>query len=543
MKFMEAQEILASFQGGPPLEFLLAMSGQPEPLQPFLAAAAAERGAEARVRTLPFNTLAQALRAGPLPGEVEVFLLFPWDLVADVDWRSGFPSAPRELPELVAEARASLQRVTRRNRPPILFVDAPVPEIFPDHHRSRALPEHLRAAALEAGARLMPADCVSFENLFRSGCPLASGTMGTVAREVIAAALDPHPSRGKVLVTDFDNTLWFGVVGEDGVDGLHFGPQGLGFPHFVYQSFLRRLKANGVLVAGVTKNDPDLACAPLGTPESLIRQEDFVSILASYNPKSSQIEELARQLNLGLNAFAFVDDNPVELAEVGRALPQVELVRFPEGVAGLPAFFSHLSRFFHREGLTDEDRQRTEMYRRRLAGMVPKDVEAADVTSFLAGLEMRLTIRDRSGGDRDRAVQLINKTNQFNMNGVRRPDEEVAAILQAGGRLYTASLADRHGSHGEILSCLLNSEGSIISFVMSCRVFERRVEAAFLVWLSNRLPPVVRLDFVQTERNEPFRRFLRDPAASADDQGVSLNLREFAEAHGDDFELFQIQAE
>lgn len=540
MKFIEARKIVAAFEGGPPLEFLLAMSGQPEPMEPFLEAAAAERGFEARVRTLPFNTLAQTLHTAPADEEVEVFLLFPWDLLPEVDWRSGVPEVSRPLADLLDEARATLGRVRRRERAAILYADAPIPPILPDHREATALGAHLRAAAFEVGADVIEGDAVSLENLFRSGSPLASGSLGVVARRVVAAAVEGRPATGKVLVTDFDNTLWRGVVGEDGVDGLHFGPSGLGFPHFVYQTFLKRLKASGVLVAGVTKNDPDLAEAPLGHEDSVLAPDDFVSILASYNPKSAQIEELARQLNLGLDSFAFVDDNPVELAEVGRSLPEVTLVRFPSKVADLPGTLAELSRFFHREALTDEDRERTAMYRRRLEGLAPKDVEGADLTDFLAGLQMKLTIRDRSTGDRERAVQLINKTNQFNLNGVRRSDAEVAAVLDGGGTLHTAALVDRHGSHGEILSFLADGDGTVLSFVLSCRVFERRVETAFLVWMADRLPDRVSFAYSETERNESFRRLLRDPAFALEGDRAVLDMAGFADAHGADLDLFEL---
>jgi FkbH-like protein len=543
MKFMEAKKIVAAFEGGPPLSFLLAASGQPEPLEPFLQAAAAEQGYEADVSTLPFNTLAQHLRTARAEGTNEVYLLFPWDLVPAADWRSGFTSGDHDLADLVDEARATLELVSRREDPPILYVAAPIPPTSIDERSARALPHLLLAAAIEAGARVLPGDSLSLDSLFRAGSPLSSHALGAVAREVVSAALGSRPPSGKVLVTDFDNTLWRGVVGEDGVEGLEYEPNGLGFPHFVYQTFLRRLKASGVLIAGVTRNDPDLARAPLDAPGSVLSPDDFVSILASYNPKSIQIRELADQLNLGLESFVFVDDNPVELEEVGRALPAVRLVEFPDGASGLPRLLASLTELFHRERLSAEDLERTEMYRRRLAGLVPKDAEGADLTDFLASLSMRLVISDRSGGDRTRAVQLINKTNQFNLNGVRRSDEEVSAILEDGGRLYTAHLSDRHGDHGEILSCLLDASGTVRSLVMSCRVFQRRVEHAFLVWLAGgAVPPRLELHFQDTERNEPFRRFLRDAAVDGANGRWTLDLAHFAAAHGPDLGLFELEA-
>jgi FkbH-like protein len=224
---------------------------------------------------------------------------------------------------------------------------------------------------------------------------------------------------------------------------------------------------------------------------------------------------------------------------VSAALPQVHTVLFPRKANGLPALMTDLSRFFHREQVTSEDRDRTDMYRRMLEGLVPRDVDGADLTSFLADLVMRLEIHDRTEGDRTRAVQLINKTNQFNLNGIRRSAEEVDEMLAGGGKLFAASLADRHGAHGEILACLIDGDGVIRSLVLSCRVFQRRVEHAFLVWLSRILPPTVRLDFVQTPRNEPIRQFLSDPAFKSDEEACFLDFETFAVAHGDVEKLFQ----
>lgn len=544
MKFLEAARIVKSFEGGDPLRFLLATSGEAHPLEVFLKAAAAERGFEAAYRTLPFNTLAQTIRAEPEADEVEVFLLFPWDLLPAADWRSGLPTEAGSYDDLVSAASGTVELLRRRPAARLLYVDAPIPPLVPDHRLATALRDQLRALAVSAGAEVLTDEVVSFEALFEHGLALGPAHLGRAARRVVDRALSGRADTAKVVVTDFDHTLWHGVVGEVGVDGLAFTSSGPGFPHFVYQTFLRKLRQSGVLLAGVTKNDPDLAVAPLEQDESVLGPDDFVSIVASYSPKSAQIAELAEHLNLGLDSFVFVDDNPVELAEVGQALPMVRSLQFPSAAQGLPALIAALSEMFHRETVTEEDKDRTEMYRRRLAGMVPRDAAGSDLTSFLRELDMELTIRDRTNGDRTRAVQLINKTNQFNLNGIRRPPEEVDAILAAGGRLFTASLSDKHGDHGEILSFLIDHERVVRSFVMSCRVFQRRVEHAFLAWLGSKEPGPIELEFVETERNEPTRRFLRDPAFSEEGgRHRSCDLASFAGRSEESLGLFSVREE
>jgi FkbH-like protein len=253
----------------------------------------------------------------------------------------------------------------------------------------------------------------------------------------------------------------------------------------------------------------DIALAPLRSGRMTLGESDFVAVVASYHAKSAQIRELASRLNLGLDSFVFVDDNPIELAEVSMALPGVRCVPFPARNEDFAAFLSEIALLFDRATVTAEDRERTELYRRMADGLAPSDVVGADLDKFLESLSMKLSVHDRTRGDRVRAVQLINKTNQFNLNGRRVDDAEVAGILAAGGQLYSASLTDRTGAHGEILACLVNADGVITSFVMSCRVFQRRVEHAFTAWLMARAARPVSVDWAATPRNEPFAVYLR----------------------------------
>ena len=292
----------------------------------------------------------------------------------------------------------------------------------------------------------------------------------------------------------------------------------------------------------MSRNQPEIAAEPLRSGRMLLSDQDFVSVICSYGAKSAQIAEIARQLNLGLDAFVFVDDNPVELAEVSSALPGVHCVAFPSREDGLPECFARLTQLFARSVVTSEDRERTKMYRSRLKGMAPSSVQGADLTQFLRDLRMTLTIDDRSHGQRERAIQLINKTNQFNLNGIRIADEEVQHILDTGGRLLTAGLADRHGSHGEILSCLITSDRVMKCFVMSCRVFQRRVEHAFLAWLANQSFCPELLEFQQTQKNLPLREFLSDAAFSPGPRNcLRFESSRFVATHAEALNLFTLK--
>jgi FkbH-like protein len=539
MKFLEAKKLVDRFEGGPKLEFLLGVSGTADPLILWIRAAAAERGYTACPFTLDFNTLAQTLRA-PAGSAREVFVLLPWDLHPEADWRSGLPIEASPLAGLEDSAASTLTALSRRPNAAILYVPAPMPPLGINARTASALQHRLTAMALDAGAVVLPSEIFSLDSYFRSGFAFATDRLGELARAIVVAAATGTPATAKVVVTDFDNVLWRGVVGEDGIDGVHQGPEGLGFPHFVYQTYLRALRSAGILVAGVTRNDPDLAMGPLEGGTSVLTRDDFVSVIASYHAKSSQITELATTLNLGIDAFVFVDDNPIELAEVSTALPDLHVEQFPLTVADLPAFLGRLARVFHRTSVTEEDRSRTELYRRRAAAVLPTEAEGADIFEFLRSLEMQLAIRDCTYGNRSRAVQLINKTNQFNLNGVRRSDEEVGAILGNGGRLITASLTDRHGEHGEILAFLVDPENTVRSFVLSCRAFQRRVEYAFLCWLAQRGEWTSLFEYTPTPRNEPFRRFLVEADFSAGEPHARVQQESFVQKHGQTIGLFKL---
>jgi FkbH-like protein len=522
VNFLEARRLVAEFAGGAELPFLLALSGTPDPFRLYLQAAGAKRGLATRPRFLQFNTLHQHLASAP-SGEAEAFLLLPSDLVPEADWRSGLPVGRTNVEDALGHAQRVAAQLRGRPHARVLYLPGAIPPITGTPSGEHELRRGLESIALGLGATLVPAEAFSLGAYFASGCPVGGAWLGHVADLAVEALTSTPKPTAKVLVTDLDKTLWSGVIAEDGAEAIEYRPEGGGYRHYVYQTLLARLRREGVLLAAVSRNDPAVIRPPLASGQMALSEEDFVAVIASYHPKSAQIRQLAGELNLGLDAFVFVDDNPVEREEVQQALPEVRCLSFPTHDEELPALLDQLAALFQRRELTDEDRERTAMYRRRLEGMAPSATEGADLTTFLATLGMRLILHDRTEGERTRAVQLINKTNQFNANGRRWTEGEIAELLGRGGRLFGATLEDRSGSHGEIISCLIGPDGVIEAFVMSCRVFQRRVEYAFLAALAARgtIPAAVR--FTVTERNEPFARFVEDPAFGP----VAADLRPF----------------
>jgi len=538
MNFLEAHRLVQSFAGGPSQPLRVVLSGTGDPLALYLKAAGAQRAVAVEPSFLPFNTLAQHLLGEPDPTP-EVFLLLPWDLATELDWRSGIPLMIDQA-EIVERARATAERIRRRNAC-VGYLPAVVPPLLADPDRTREILAILHSIVAGIGAFDLPPGTFSLTSYLGTGCPVAGGSLGAVATALVEAALQPRRESAKVLVSDLDNVMWRGVVAEDGLEGISFGPQGTGYRHFVYQTLLARLKNEGVLLAAVSRNDPEVALGPFRAGQMVLKEDDFVAIVASYHAKSAQVESLAEQLNLGLDAFVFVDDNEVELTEVGLKLPAVRCEPFPDRDEQLPGLLERLNTHFRRSAVTAEDRERTTLYRRRLSGMAPSTAQGADLRAFLEGLAMTLVVHDRSAGDRGRAVQLINKTNQFSINGRRIAEEEVAQILAAGGRLLTATLNDKNGTHGEILAILIDASDVVKAFVMSCRVFQRRAEFAFIWWLAGgaRTPRVFEVE--ETSRNEPARQFLADPAFRHSGNGrVEFDSARFLKDHSDIGSLIQL---
>ncbi|MBF0295855.1 MAG: HAD-IIIC family phosphatase [Magnetococcales bacterium] len=543
MNFLEARKILATpLDDLPVRRLLLGGSGMLDGLTLFLRAQAATRRIRLEPETLPFGTLIQSLVTLPtLPDRQELYLLLPWDLIPECDWRTGNRTLVDEE-GLLAEAMRRMELVTNRPGARIAWLPAPMPPLLPNHAASRSLTGELLKRTARQGALLLDARDFSLAGYLASGQPIAGSRLGTLAGELLDWLSLPPAGSIKVIVTDLDHTLWRGIVGEDGPDGVSAAPEAASFRHFLFQALLKRLKSQGLLLAAVTRNDEDLARAPFKTGRMPLTEEDFVAFRAGYGAKSTQIRHLATTLNLGLDAFLFVDDNPVELAEVRANLPQVVFLQFPGDEEGFPHFLDRIAWLASRHTLTAEDGERTALYHRMLADQPPPESGGAPLTAFLRGLAMVLTIREPQAGARTRAHQLINKTNQFNLNGIRFGEEEMEAILAAGGRLFVATLEDRSGSHGEILSCLVDTTGRVRSLVISCRVLQRRVEYVFLACLIERWqgPPLI-LDFLPTERNAPLRLFLEDPAFVPGEEGVRLDPAAFREAHAGDCALFTIR--
>ncbi len=365
--------------------------------------------------------------------------------------------------------------------PPVAFTPGLMASEFETRLRARlaALASRLAAAP---NVRLVnpqrldrlspPAERLDVKSDLLSGFPYRTPHASAVA-ELLASLLTPAaPKKG--IITDLDDTLWRGLVGEVGADGVSWSLDRRSHAHALYQQMLQSLADSGVLLAAASKNDPARVEEALRRPDLLLKRDSLFPVEATWGPKSESVRRILRAWNVGADAVVFIDDNPLELAEVQAAHPGVETVLFPK--QDDQAVYDLLCRLrdrFGRTAVREEDRIRRDSLRR--AAEAP--AEAADPDAFLRSLAAEVILTTDAG---PRALELVNKTNQFNLNGRRFSDGEWQAHLRRPGAfLYVVAYADKFGPLGKIAVVAGRRDGAVLlvdTWVMSCRAFSRRVE-------------------------------------------------------------------
>jgi FkbH-like protein len=311
-------------------------------------------------------------------------------------------------------------------------------------------------------------------------------TMSPTYGELVARVLAAHQGRSyKCLVLDLDNTLWGGVIGDDGLDGIVLGQgsaAGEGFS--ALQSFAKSLARRGIILAVSSKNDEANAIEAFDRhPEMVLRRSDIASFRANWQDKVANIRAVAEELNIGLDSLVFLDDNPFERNLVREQLPMVAVPEVPDDPAAIPAILADAG-YFESVGITAEDLERTKQYQENRARDSLR-ASATDMQSYLRALEMRLIWSRFDRVSLQRVVQLINKTNQFNLTTRRHSDLDVLAIM-ADEKSFGLHLrlTDRFGDNGIIAvvigRMLTPGDVTIDTWLMSCRVLGRGVERTTL---------------------------------------------------------------
>lgn len=321
--------------------------------------------------------------------------------------------------------------------------------------------------------------------------PFSYGALALLARDTAAVLAGDVGLGARCLIVDLDNTLWGGIVGEEGPDGVVVGEGADGEAYAAFQDYVKGLVQRGVLLAAASKNDAEAARGPfLTNPRMRLGLDDFAAFVADWRRKPEQIAEIAATLGLPLESFVFADDNPAECAEVAAALPAVDTIALTGSPSTFVAALAASSRF-EAPALTAEDAGRQRSYRARAAA---QDMRArtGSLEEFWSSLRMRAVVRDLDGEERlDRAARLTQKTNQFNLTLVRRSQEQLRGLLEPGDALCrTLELEDRFADHGLVGLALAVADAGdpqtalIDTLLLSCRVIGRTAELHLLSHLS-----------------------------------------------------------
>jgi FkbH-like protein len=373
--------------------------------------------------------------------------------------------------------------------------------------------------------------------------PTAMPMYGELVARIIAA------QRGlskKCLILDLDNTLWGGVIGDAGIDGIVLGQGSAeGEAHAALQRYVKQLAQRGIVLAVCSKNDARIAEEAFGNhPEMILKRSDIASFVANWEPKEGNIRQIAQQLNLGLDAMVFFDDNPVERAAVREALPMVAVPELPPDPAHYVRCIADAG-YFEAIAFTADDLQRSEQYAAN-ASREAVLTSGGDLQEFLAGLQMSVVFGRARDVDLARVTQLINKTNQFNTTTQRYSIEEVTRYCRDPGVFVLQfRLVDRFGDNGLVSVMILKPHPIdagvhlVDTWVMSCRVFGRELEFEAMniaiEMAREHGAQALRGDFIPTAKNAVIANLYSDlgfsrtvePSPAADVQSWEVQLTQY----------------
>lgn len=547
----------ADFPGLKPMTVAVLATFTSEPLRPYLIVEGARRGLAIRPYFAPFNQLEQQA----FDANSEVYGLDPQVVIIAARLEELSPALTtrfvkmsaveigEELSQIAARFRALIKALRVRTAATMLIFNFGASQFLAAGIADQSLPVS-QAAAWQRANDALAAVCREFADVHVFDCARASTEFGLrkwfdpklwwmgripfsaeaqleigrrLGRALRAAALPAC----KCLVLDLDNTLWGGVLGEDGLGGIALSED---YPGSVYKDWQRRLLAlrdRGVLLAVASKNNEADALEVFEKhSDCLLKADDFAARQINWLDKASSLAAIAEELNIGTEALAFFDDNPIEREWVRSRLPEVNVIEVPNDPMRFAEALDRSGAFDHLS-ISREDRSRAELYqkegeRRRLLE------KTGALEDFLHDLDMIVTIGSASGDTLPRVSQLIAKTNQFNLTTRRHTAAEIESMIDNGAIALWLRVADRFGDNGLVgVALALNTKGkdwTVDTFLLSCRVIGRGVETALLRALADkvRMRGGVALvgEYIQTGKNLPAVGFyLNHGFVSIDDSG------------------------
>ena len=492
------------------------------------------------------------------PSAIAVVIEWP-----DLDPRLGIRRLggwePGQLPDIVGTVRsqatrlsAALERVSRNSPVVLALPTLPLPPVaITPTWQSSSFERHLReiVASFAAGVSEFPGlRIVSSQRLDRfsppgsrfdvkseldAGFPYSLGHADILAELIARIIRNPLPKKG--LITDLDDTLWKGILGEVSVEGLGWDLDRHAQIYGLYQQLLASLAEAGVLIAVASKNDPALVEEAFQKAKPIIPRDRIFPVEAGWGPKSESVSRILEAWNVGADSVVFVDDNALDLAEVKEAHPEVVCLSFPRDDHGRAyQLLQDLRDLFGKQAISEEDGIRLGSIRASHVQTKTTSSPSLSTEQFLQEAGGRLTLWFCEDSPDPRALELINKTNQFNLNGKRHTEASWKEYLSDPNIfLLLASYEDKFGPLGKIAVIAGQRKEHrfwIDRWVMSCRAFSRRIEHGCLLYLFRRFDAEeAGFDFAATARNGPLQDFLAGLTGKVPSGSFSLSNQQVTE--------------
>ena len=346
-----------------------------------------------------------------------------------------------------------------------------------------------------------------------SGFPYGLSFASRLAQALAQLIINRVPKKG--IITDLDDTIWRGILGEVGIEGISWSLERRGHMHGLYQQLLRALSEEGVLIAVASKNNPSIVQQALKSDRMFLSAKDVFPMEAHWGRKSESVSRILKTWNVSAESVVFIDDSPMELAEVKATHPEIECILFPkDDYKAVYLLLTDLRDLFGKTSITREDSIRMESIRHSAIFKESVD-DPFSADDFLRQAEAKLELSLHKIPVDPRALELVNKTNQFNLNGKRLSETEWQAFLgNPESFLLVAEYQDKYGPLGKIAVLAgrnVDNKTCVEVWVMSCRAFSRRVEHCCLAYLFDKFASEeIILDFKVTEKNGPFQYFLSE---------------------------------
>ncbi|WP_251212538.1 HAD-IIIC family phosphatase [Adlercreutzia murintestinalis] len=341
----------------------------------------------------------------------------------------------------------------------------------------------------------------------------------------------------KCVIVDLDNTMWGGVIGDDGLSGIEIGDLGIGAAFVSLQKWLKELKGRGILLAVCSKNDLETAQEPFEKhDEMVLKLDDFAAFVANWEDKASNIKAIQKELNIGMDSLVFIDDNPFERNAVRSLLPDVVVPELPDDPACYLPYLQFCD-LFTANAYSIEDKNRTELYAAERSRRIAES-QYQSYEDYLEGLCMIAAVEPFDEMSIPRVAQLTQRSNQFNLRTIRYSEAEISAIAASDDYLTAAfTLSDRFGDHGLIALVILEKRGLdelfIDSLIMSCRVLKRGMEE----FVMNKIVDLAREhgfgrlvgEYIETKKNKMVAELYNNMGFTQSDGTYELLLADYAE--------------